>query len=81
MQNFWDVWGWQGGFWPGRSWKGSVEEVGWAVLGPAEMAEQDTLKTECEQKSVNLHIWWPGCLKETAGEALIRMCFSLEGTV
>ena len=33
------------GFWPGRSGKGSVEEVGWAILGPAEMTEQDTLKT------------------------------------
>ena len=38
-------------------------------------------KTECEQKSVNPHIWWLGSLKDTAGEALMRMGFSLEGTV
>ena len=38
-------------------------------------------KTEGEQKSVNPCIRWTGCLKETAGETLIRMGFSLEGIV
>lgn len=32
-----------GTFWPGSG-EGSVEEVGWAVFGPAELAEQDSLR-------------------------------------